>query len=121
MTAEPLPSMPGPRRCSGCNRMVVARTLWVKFTPQQRKELHATHARYQSDGMCCTCYRREHPSPPRPDVQHRDMEWPKEAWVRKGLILVPVGPRPVDAESPNPRYQTRSHQLIDLFGIGDQT
>ena len=118
MSAEPLPIPEvGPRICRGtCGRRVVARTLWAKYDDDTRKRLGRTHARYQGDGMCCTCYRHTHP--PKPPTGS-DMEWPEDAWILRKGIWYPVGPRPIDAESPNPAYR-RDPDLMDLItGIAD--
>lgn len=114
MTAEPAPLFPvpttGPRICSGgCGRQIINRTLWAKFTDQERKNLGRTHARYQGDGMCCTCYRHHHPTPNREPL---DLAWPEEGWVTvRGIRRRnPDYPRPVDKD-PTPSRE----QLVDLF------
>ena len=48
------------------------------------------------------------------DARHADLEWPEDAWILRKGIWYPVGPRPVDAESPNPAYRR-----TDTVGRGD--
>ena len=115
MTAEqalPIPAT-GPRRCQGtCGRILVARTLWAKYSPETRKNLGRTHARYQGEHLCCTCYRRTHPPQTTPNDT---LAWPDNAWVLRRGIWYPTGPRPIDAESPNPAYRRTDPELDDLF------
>lgn len=47
-----------PPTCTDCNRVLVADTLWRRYTTTERARLSRTHARYQGHGLCARDARR---------------------------------------------------------------
>lgn len=95
---------PGPRYCHGtCGRILISRGSWDKFDRSDRRKLVGTHARAHTGYYCQPCHKEAHP----PD----EWAWPTDRWERRGLIMVPTGPRPIERESPNPLYRTNDIPL----------
>ena len=81
--------MTGPRRCTHCQRILIAQHLWRKYTPDERRNLYATHAEHVARGLCRTGYRWVELDARR---KREEADLPYDGdWVRVGMILRPTG------------------------------
>lgn len=90
-------------RCQCCGRVLVDADEWSAMPRPQRERIYKTHSKRFDAHRCNSCRPVMH-QPKAGELAWRGRYAPGAVvieggfWVRKGLTLVPVGPRPQERE-----------------------
>lgn len=104
--------------CPSCQRQLVSRALWLTYGGSRRDALKRTHAPFAGGDKCMWCqhFERRLSLAQDPDLAYTG------GWVRRGLVMVPTGPRPVDVPESVSRQNTRADGgRIEAAPVGAST